>query len=85
MRYTVIKLVEGLTVALSRRHIMHISFYFLIPVFVLAAVGLLFLVDRVRDEINTNYRCHCLKIYQLGHEAGKHGHDKWKYQPADFI
>ena len=85
MGYTLDKLVEGLTVTRSRRHIMHISVYFLIPVFVLAAVGALFLISRIRDDINTSYRCHCLKIYQLGHEAGKHGHDKWKYQPADFI
>ena len=85
MGYTVIKLVEGLTATRSRRHIMHINAYLLILLFVLAVVGAGYLVSRIHDDINTNYHFHCKKIYQLGHEAGKNGRDKWEYHPADLI
>ena len=64
---------------------MYISVYFLIPVVVLAVVGAMFLIVRIREDVNASYGLHCRRIYQQGHEAGKNGHDKWNYHPADFI
>jgi len=77
--YTVIKLVERLTVVLSWRHIMHISFYALAPLVVFAAVGVLIILDRIREDINMRWHGHCRKLFEFGFDQAKIGNEKYVY------
>jgi len=77
--YTVIKLVERLTVVLSWRHIMHISFYALAPLVVFAAVGVLIILDRIREDINMRWHGHCRKLFEFGFDQAKIGNEKYSY------
>ena len=58
---------------------MHISFYALAPLVVFAAVGVLIILDRIREDINMRWHGHCRKLFEFGFDQAKIGNEKYVY------